>query len=284
VPGSHRASVTATVDARLNSLIGKNNAVISAWQRQEYAKLYGNSALDARINFQCKYPNEYNNGPLYMLQLQEVVNELQRLVSNYAARIYYYMRRPTQGWENQPIIYRGSSATTATTGAFKRPNDMVLSASAWVTASGTHSKSIPGSSIGGVKVPSITPETKDDAAWHYIWANNGVKERRIYARPRPGVNPHGWGEQPAMHFYVPYTAATQPASAEGPGSVQRGGTHTSGNTERFANSVMHGIKPRDFVGAARVRVEKTFYRDVILAIGKGIDKHQDTKMPSFPRE
>ena len=137
-------------------------------------------------------PPKYNGEFVTLLKIAEVRGELLNTLRKFGTSVKRWMLIPTTSWDVKPVVKTGIYGQLTRAGnkakvMFSRSGDVAVGA--YIEATENHT---PWS--GSWKTDT---ETRNDAAWHYIWANNGVEPHTItpkdpedkLLRYRPGYNP-----------------------------------------------------------------------------------------------
>jgi hypothetical protein len=258
------ASANAELYANLGQLLQKKNSLQARGMQDKYLRAFGGSdqALNANLlglvfEFEFKYADAYGGDSIAMLQLAQVRRELRVVLRRYGERTARLLAEPTKGWNNPPDVHIGVDGGSTMYGMLDTDTgDMATGA--YVQATELH---------------SLDPdkEGKNEAAWHYIWTNNGVNvtnpDKQITPRPgRVSKSRVKRGARPALVFGVPYISATEPGSL-------LGGTAMVGETVETSYSVPHMVRPRNWVGQVVKLLQPEFNVAVMSAVIRGIDKY-----------
>jgi hypothetical protein len=244
---THPTGLPTELRANISDLLRRGKSVPSP---ADFGQQFGESALKFRVQYEAKYPNDYGRDPVALMQLVTVRAQLRTVLQRYGQRARSLMLLPTKGWANVPIVYTGLPGYSSGYGMLNSDTGD-MGTGAYVMA--TH-KSYP------------KRETINEAAWHYIWTNNGVNmPNGINVRTRPSRKGIHAGA-PSMHFNMPYNSATKVGTFEG-------GTHSSGTMEVFPDHVKHNVVARNWVGKAVEELQPQFNGAVISAIIRGIDQY-----------
>lgn len=259
------SSVSTELYASIGQLLQKKNALKADGMQAAYLRSFGGSAaVNAQLlglvaDFEFKYADDYGGKPIAILQLAQVRRELRVVLRRYGERTARLLAEPTVGWNNRPDVHIGVDGTSAMYGMLDTDTgDMAVGA--YVQATALHSS-------------DPDKEGKNEAAWHYIWTNNGVNvtepDKRITPSPgRVSKSMVAPGAKPALLFTVPYKAATEPGSL-------KGGMASTGDSFAMSYSVPHMVRPRDWAGQVVKTLQPQFNVSVMTAVIRGIDKYSD---------
>lgn len=193
-------------------------------------------------------------------QLDEARDSILNLLRKYGRIVRDEMYKPTKEWQVKPLIKAGvpgKGTSTAVPVNFSRGQTEV-STGAYVEASGEHSPWVPRQK--GEKMGSQA-KTPNDAAWHYIWANDGTKSRLTSTRMD--------GEATQLVFLGNYNASTRRGSLD---SVR----HSSkGPIVRKSGFITSKVEARDFLSEITKEQTPKFHRACTEAIAHAIDKYFD---------
>ncbi len=193
-------------------------------------------------------------------QLQETRGAVLNVLRKYARIVRDEMKKPTDKWIVRPKIHAGVPGkpnSKAVPVNLSRATTEV-STGAYVEASGEHSKWIPrqeGDAHGW------QDKTENDAAWHYIWANTGTRNRHIFPRED--------GQAIQIVFLGNYRPSTSANSLHSAVASRRGPVVRKPFV--FTNSV----KPRKFLDLIVKEQTPKFHRACTEAIAHAIDKYFD---------
>lgn len=247
---TYPANSPAELRADISALLKRGK---SAPSPADYANQFGSSALKFKLEYEVKYPNDYGREPVALMQLVAVRAQLRTVLQRFGQQAKRLMLLPTVGWANPPTVHTGLPGYANGYGMLNSDTGD-MGTGAYVMA--THKSD-----------PTPEKETSNEAAWHYIWTNNGVNiPNGINVRTRPSRKGIHAGA-PSMHFNMPYNSATEAGTFQG-------GTHTSGKTEVFPDHVSRNVVARNWVGKAVEELQPQFNGAVIAAIIRGIGQYE----------
>jgi len=268
--------------AAMTELLRGGKMLNNKMRQEAYAQMFGQGALELRLQLEALYPSKFNGKFMFEKQLDDAVPEIMAVLHRYAGRARRLLEKPIAQWETKPIIHSGiEGQPNLTPGAKRSARFSLLSGAAkevatgaFITAVDYHTK--PAAQTEEEKIQ----HTRNDAAWHFIWANNGVTGKTVSINRRAKT---GSGRPGALKFRVPYNAATTPGTLQG-------GKHTEGDAVVFksapaanrftgassrlggARVTSRGIAPRNFVGLAADVLRPTFAMDVLIALKTSLAK------------
>jgi len=193
-------------------------------------------------------------------QLQETRDAMLNLLRSYGRIVRDEMKKPTDKWIVRPMVHAGVPGkpnSKAVPVNLSRATTEV-STGAYVEASGEHSKWIPrqeGDAHGW------QDKTENDAAWHYIWANAGTRNRHIF--------PRADGQATQIVFLGNYHPSTSANSLHSAAASRRG------PIVRKPFVATNSVKPRKFLDLIVKEQTPKFHQACMAAIGHAIEKYFD---------